>query len=107
MQLCRLNFGVVYLCLIPAAVHQIAATISHVFMRSAGAGSLRSGDALMFRGIWLPPNTEEARNGWMMDHDFIEQTHLTENNRTSRALRFACFDTHEEYGMDDISGTFQ
>jgi hypothetical protein len=71
-----------------------------VFMRSAGAGSLRSGDALMFRGIWLPPNTEEARNGWMMDHDFIEQTHLTENNRTSRALRFACFDTHEEYGMD-------
>ena len=71
-------------------------------MRSAGAGSLRSGDALMFRGIWLPPNTEEARNGWMMDHDFIEQTHLTENNRTSRALRFACFDTHEEYGMDDI-----
>ncbi len=26
-------------------------------------GSLRSGDALMFRGIWLPPNTEEAARG--------------------------------------------
>lgn len=26
-------------------------------------GSLRSGDALMFRGIWLPPNTEEAAHG--------------------------------------------
>lgn len=24
-------------------------------------GSLRSGDSLMFRGIWVPPNTEEAR----------------------------------------------